>query len=410
MGASEDPPLRVRPPVDSTRVVRLVALERVGHDLYSTVRGFPTLFCSEPLRRCVLHQMFTLLAGLHVRGYLHRDIKLQNMLLQWVPWGGVAGSQLPALLQQQLKDLPGYPLLRLCDLGASRLAPLPLAEYCAPAAPVEASEGGGGGGGRGGGAASWDSGKKQSRGMGATSHVCARWYRAPELLCGSMFYGPPSDVWSMALAAAELYTLSASLSQDAVALGLSARRGDAFGDTLPMDGEKMNPILAREEWQKAGWEEGRVCGPLSRRDRCRVTLFHGSCDATQLLSVLNVLGTPNDAQVADMRLPSACRVALEALREAACAAAGEGVAAAAPWPQQALAGLGLGGGVDAAAAAPASLPPLDVAKLLSAKFAIPPDVAGMLSGMLKWAPSARTTAAEALRHEALSGSGVGFPA
>ena len=324
--------------------------------------------------------------------------------------GGVAGSQLPALLQQQLKDLPGYPLLRLCDLGASRLAPLPLAEYCAPAAPVEASEGGGGGGGRGGGAASWDSGKKQSRGMGATSHVCARWYRAPELLCGSMFYGPPSDVWSMALAAAELYTLSASLSQDAVALGLSARRGDAFGDTLPMDGEKMNPILAREEWQKAGWEEGRVCGPLSRRDRCRVTLFHGSCDATQLLSVLNVLGTPNDAQVADMRLPSACRVALEALREAACAAAGEGVAAAAPWPQQALAGLGLGGGGDAAAAAPASLPPLDVAKLLSAKFAIPPDVAGMLSGMLKWAPSARTTAAEALRHEALSGSGVGFPA
>jgi serine/threonine protein kinase len=393
-----------------TRVVRLLALERAGRDLYSEVRARPDLFCKEPLRRCVAHQLLTLLAGLHERGVLHRDLKMQNTLLQWVPWGdslAPGAVALPPPVLAALRELPGYPLLRLCDLGASRAAPLPPEAYCAPPPP-------------GGREDAWEVGAAQPcpqlRAAAASSHVCARWYRAPELLCGSAFYGPPSDVWSMALAIAELYTLSAALTGDGAARRTSVKRGDAYGDSLPLEEVeiarpppppgaapraprkecRLSAVTAAAAWAKEGWRPpaafpfALLAGappPSREKDFVRATLFHGSCDATQLLSIINVLGTPPAAAVEDMRLPRACCDALLAASGAVLAAA------------SADAGISL-----------TALPALDVPALLTERFALPRDMAELLSGMLLWAPSARATAAEALRHPALSGSGVGVPA
>lgn len=39
-----------------------------------------------------------------------------------------------------------------------------------------------------------------------TEYVMTRWYRAPEVLCGAMEYGPQADVWSAGLIVAELFT------------------------------------------------------------------------------------------------------------------------------------------------------------------------------------------------------------
>ena len=388
--------------VGGERVVRLLALERAGRDLYAEVCTRPALFAREPLRRCVVFQLLTLLAGLHERGVLHRDIKLQNVLLQWVPWeDSLRGAQLPPAALAALGDLPGYPLLRLCDLGASRAAPLAPEAYCAP--PPPAAHG------------AWEVGRSQAdpllRAAAASSHVCARWYRAPELLCGSAFYGPPSDAWSMALAIAELYYLSAALTDERAARGVSAKRGDAACDSLPLDevqGEAPAPALARRgaaaytmsaaqaeaAWKKGGWTGPPplppffgVPAPLRPEERVRATLFHGSCDATQLLSIVNVLGTPSDGAVADMRLPLECQIALRGVRDAVLAAA------------SADACLKLH-----------KIPPVDVVALLAERFAVPRDMADLLRTMLRWAPSERTTAVEALKHPALGGSGVGVPA
>jgi serine/threonine protein kinase len=60
----------------------------------------------------------------------------------------------------------GFPLLRLGDMGSTRAAPGP--------------------------------------GEQATPYVTSRFYRPPELLCGSSHYGPAVDVWSLACAFARV--------------------------------------------------------------------------------------------------------------------------------------------------------------------------------------------------------------
>ena len=94
-----------------------------------------------------------------------------------------------------------------------------------------------------------------------------------------------------------------------------------------------------------------------------------------------------DGAVADMRLPLECQIALRGVRDAVLAAA------------SADARLKL-----------RKIPPVDVVALLAERFAVPRDMADLLRTMLRWAPSERTTAVEALKHPALGGSGVGVPA
>ena len=121
---------------------------------------------------------------------MHRDLKLQNVLLAWSP--------------------AGYPLLRLCDLGSARAPPTPLADAAARAP----APGGGG---------TWSD---LGVGTPGTPFVTALWYRAPELLCGSAFSGPPADVWAAAVALCELFSLAATLNDAGKAAALSAPRGD----------------------------------------------------------------------------------------------------------------------------------------------------------------------------------------
>lgn len=96
------------------------------------------------------------------------DLKPANILLEW--------------------GEGAYPLLRLCDLGSARR----LGAGTAPATPF----------------------------------VTSRFYRAPELLCGSDSYGPPVDTWALACTIAELYLTVASFTEPDAAAVISHRRGD----------------------------------------------------------------------------------------------------------------------------------------------------------------------------------------
>lgn len=60
----------------------------------------------------------------------------------------------------------------------------------------------------------------------ATPFVTSRFFRAPELLCGSDSYGPPVDTWALACTIAELYLTVASFTDPDAAEVISHRRGD----------------------------------------------------------------------------------------------------------------------------------------------------------------------------------------
>ncbi|ETW17174.1 CMGC/GSK protein kinase [Plasmodium falciparum Santa Lucia] len=51
------------------------------------------------------------------------------------------------------------------------------------------------------------SAKKVQRNIISIPYICSRWYRAPELLCGSMFYTTEVDLWSLGCIIFELINL-----------------------------------------------------------------------------------------------------------------------------------------------------------------------------------------------------------
>lgn len=98
----------------------------------------------DKVAKSYLHQLFKGLAYCHSRRILHRDLKLQNLLV----------------------DKHG--VIKLADFGLARNMSLPLRVY--------------------------------------TKEVVTLWYRPPEILLGSDIYGPAVDIWSLGCIFYEMLT------------------------------------------------------------------------------------------------------------------------------------------------------------------------------------------------------------
>lgn len=115
-------------------------------DLGHLLNGRPL---TPPDQRRVLAGILQGTAHIHSHGFLHRDLKTANVLIDWQGHRG-----------------PGAPFsVTICDLGMAR----PMARDMTPG-------------------------------------VVTLWYRAPELLLGSTRYGPSVDIWSIGCILYEIAT------------------------------------------------------------------------------------------------------------------------------------------------------------------------------------------------------------
>jgi serine/threonine protein kinase len=111
-----------------------LVFEHLDQDLKKTLQATQSGFCVKVARN-FMWQLLQAISFCHARRILHRDIKLQNLLVN--------------------KD----GTIKLADFGLARGMAMPLKVY--------------------------------------TKDVVTLWYRAPELLLGSEIYGPAIDIWSL---------------------------------------------------------------------------------------------------------------------------------------------------------------------------------------------------------------------
>lgn len=342
-----DPSLGERPK-DGGSINLVLVNELKGADLWALINLEPERFAQDSYRREILRQAFELLSRLHKKRLIHRDIKLPNLLLDVSP--------------------AGFPLLRLGDCGSTREIP-----------EEEVSEG--------------------------TPYVCSRFYRAPELLCGSSVYGFGVDVWSIGCTLVELYTQLASNTDARAYSALSLLRGDG----------SSNPHHKQS---------------ASRR---RCALFHGAKnDGAQICQILNLLGPPTDADLTAMKIPSWAEDWLRAQRwfiETSAAIEASGSMSlmqqflqevsdleALIDPEADLSGSRVGETTKIPEIPPqlstslinslanlkrVTVGSLDMKSILHDNCFMPKDVADLLARCFVWNPEKRITCEEALLHPAL---------
>jgi serine/threonine protein kinase len=365
-------------------LVELVQVsERWGADLWTWVTQHPHRFLDDALRRSIIRQTFYLLADLHSRGMMHRDLKLANILLCF------NGS--------------GYPLVKLCDTGSVRAVPTSPDDACTP-------------------------------------FVTSRFYRAPELLLGSSQYGPGVDVWSIATSFVELLFLTHTLTDPLAARALALSRGNGAVDTDPTDpstqSRKRCVLFAGEASDGhqvahilnllGGPTESDIAGlrvpPYSATWLRRKRTWMGTCAAleragrTDLLAAYVQACAQANAEVGE----HVFRTAVEAPGGGGGGADGGPAAAAATTsaappthickvaviPSDPL----LSAAIEKSVAQPVvPVGPVDLQAFLAARY-VPADLADLLARMLRWDPRARMTCAEALFHPALANGKPYVPA
>jgi serine/threonine protein kinase len=348
------------------KISLVMVYETFGRDLYTTIKKFPHIFRFPDMKNFVYMQIFNLVATLHERGFVHRDLKPQNMLIDFNSFG--------------------VPILRLCDLGSVQRV-----------------------------------GSKAR----STPYITSRFYRAPELLCGSTSYGlsPAVDLWSLACLIAEIEWLVESYGWDQrVPLPVhepgDAPRTSKYEHGANWDVIKAVPLQRGCGKCSSGDEEATAVssgGGGARPSRqtvglSNVQLFHGATsDAMQLLHILNVLGTPtiDDIEGMSPEAPTHLWLVVALVETVQALLKGDDSASpkvAAPGTNHAdsYAMLRERRNIDEDA-----VPPLlgDLALFLASKH-VPLPLAHLLSLLLRWDPRKRISARQALAHPTFSS----FPA
>ena len=331
-------------PKDGGSINLIMVSEVKGNDLWVLINTQSDRFIHDSFRREIVRQSFEMLSRLHKRGLIHRDLKLPNLLLDESP--------------------SGFPLLRLGDCGSTRSIP-----------EANVNEG--------------------------TPYVTSRFYRAPELLCGSSVYGSSVDLWSIGCTLAELYMQLASTTDARASASLSLLRGD--GSSNPQT--KQN---------------------TSRR---RCALFHGAKnDGAQICQILNLLGPPTDEDLKAMKIPIWASDWLRAQRWFINTSASIEASGSLSLMQQfmheidSIQELGdseivFQDGSDRIPEQPIQLSnslkialskleriqvgPVDMCSLLFEHCSMPKDIADLLARCFLWNPDKRITCIDALLHPAL---------
>ena len=125
-------------------------------------------------------QIFKGLAGMHEKGIAHRDLKPENILLK------IPGNDKNLVSPAKIENVDQLSLeLKICDLGAAKVLDM--------------------------------------KSHFNTPYVVSRYYRAPELILGSIYYDYSIDVWATGCILFELITRTPMFPGDAE--GLSSCKG-----------------------------------------------------------------------------------------------------------------------------------------------------------------------------------------